>query len=88
MLVENMSSSRGNKVPNQFIINIRFNLTAFQSYNTLIAVYDSKNDVMYQDREKYSHTTSKYLNRFIREFQPLHIEEVENEELYMIIERG
>lgn len=52
MLVENMSSSRGNKVPNQFIINIRFNLTAFQSYNTLIAVYDSKNDVLYQDREK------------------------------------
>lgn len=43
---------------------------------------------MYQDREKYSHTTSKYLNRFIRTFQPLHIEEVENEELYMIIERS
>ena len=87
MLVKNMSSSKGNKVPNQFIISIRLNLTAFQSYNTLIAVYDSKNDVMYQDREKYSHTTSKYLNRFIREFQPLHIEEVANEELYMIIER-
>lgn len=41
MLVENMSSSKGNKVPNQFIINIR-----------------------------------------------LHVEEVENEELYMIIEKG
>ena len=88
MLVQNMLSSKGNRVANQFIINIGLNLTAFQSYNTLIAVYDNKNDVMYQDREKYSHTTSKYLNRFIREFQPLHIEEVENEELYMIIERG
>nr|DAT71513.1 MAG TPA: hypothetical protein [Caudoviricetes sp.] len=88
MLVQNMLSSKGNTVPNQFIINICLNLTAFQSYNTLIAVYDSKNDVMYQDREKYSHTTSKYLNRFIRKFSPLHIEKVNNEELYMIIERG
>jgi hypothetical protein len=52
MLVQNMLSSKGNKVANQFIINIGLDITAFQSYNTLIAVYDSKNDVMYQDRKK------------------------------------
>lgn len=87
MIVSNMLSSRGNKVPNQFIIEFdRF--TVFQSYNTLIAVYDHENDVMYQDKEKYSNTTSKYLNRFIREYQPLHISEIENKELYRIIERG
>lgn len=87
MLVSNMLSSKDNKVPNQFIIEFdRF--TVFQSYNTLIAVYDHENDVMYQDKEKYSHTTSKYLNRFIREYQPLHISEIENKELHRIIERG
>lgn len=87
MQVSNMLSSRGNKVANQFIIEFdRF--TAFQSYSTLIAVYDHENDVMYQDKEKYSHTTSKYLNRFIYEYQPLHISEIKNKDLHRIIERG
>lgn len=88
MLVKNMLSSRGNKVPNQFIINIGLNLTAFQSYNTLICVYDSKNDTLYLDKKKYSVTTSKYTNIFIEDFQPLSIIKVDNEQLYRIIERG
>ena len=86
MKVYNMTCSKGNEVKNQLIIEYNLNLTAFQSYNTLIAVYDSENDVMYIDRFKYSHTTSKYTNRFIRKFSPLHIQEVENSELHKIIE--
>lgn len=87
MLVSNMLSNKGNRVANQFIIEFdRF--TVFQSYSTLIAVYDHENDVIYKDKEKYSHTTSKYLNRFIYEYQPLHISEIENKELHRIIERG
>lgn len=87
MQVSNMLSTKGNKVANQFIIEYdRF--TAFQSYSTLIAVYDHENDVMYTDKEKYSCTTSKYLNMFIREYQPLHISKVDNNSLHRIIERG
>lgn len=85
MKVYNMTSSKGNEVKNQFVIEYSLNLTAFQSYNTLIAVYDSENDVLYHDRFKYSHTTSKYLNRFIRKFSPLHIQEVENSKLHKIL---
>lgn len=47
MKIENMTSNRGNKVPNQFILEYG-NYTAFQSYSTLIAVYDHKNDTLYQ----------------------------------------
>lgn len=87
MKIENMKSTRGNKVANQFIIEYdRF--TAYQSYSTLIAVYDHENDVMYQDKERYSHTTSKYLNMFVNEYQPLTISKVENSVLHRIIERG
>lgn len=84
MQVSNMLSSRGNKVPNQFIIEYdRFSV--FQSYSILIAVYDHENDVLYLDENKYSHTTSKYTNRFIRVYQPLHISKVKNSELHKII---
>ena len=55
---------------------------------TLISVYDIKNDTMYTDKNFYSTTTSKYRNSFNNEFQPLAIIQVENEELHKIIERG
>lgn len=87
MQVSNMLSVKGNKVANQFIIEFD-NYTAFQSYSTLIAVYDHENDTMYTDKDFYSTTTSKYRNLFNDEFPPLAIIEVENEELHRIIERG
>lgn len=87
MQVSNMLSSRGNKVTNQFIIEYN-KFTAFQSYSTLIAVYDHENDTLYQDKNSYSNTTSKYLNIFIKEYQPLTISKVDNNSLHMIIERG
>lgn len=87
MKVSNMKSNKGNKVPNQFIIEFG-NFTAFQSYSTLVAVYDSKNDTLYLDSQKYSMTTSKYTNMFIKEYQPLTISKVDNDSLHKIIERG
>ena len=82
-----MKSTKDNKVANQFIIEYG-NFTAFQSYSTLIAVYDSKNDILYQDENFYSRTTSKYLNMFINKYQPLTISKVDNNSLHKIIERG
>lgn len=87
MKVSNMLSFKGNKVHNQFILEYG-NFIAFQSYSTLIAVYDHENDTLYQDENFYSRTTSKYLNMFINEYQPLTISKVENSVLHRIIERG
>lgn len=87
MKIENMTSTKGNKVPSQFKLYYN-NFVAFQSYNTLISVYDCKNDTMYTDKDFYSNTTSKYRNLFNNEFQPLTIIQVDNEELHKIIERG
>ena len=87
MKIENMKSTKGNKVANQFIIEFG-NYTAFQSYSTLIAVYDHENDTLYLDEKKYSVTTSKYTNMFINEYQPLTISKVDNNSLHTIIERG
>lgn len=86
MIVKNFVSVNGNNIPNQFIIEYSLNFTAFQSYKTLIAVYNHNNDVMYIDKEKYSCTTSKYLNIFKDEYLPLHIEYVNNQELHDILE--
>lgn len=86
MKIENMKSNRGNKVANQFILEFG-NYTALQSYSILIAVYDHKNDTLYQDENFYSRTTSKYLNMFINEYQPLTISKVDNNSLHSIIER-
>lgn len=87
MKIENMKSNKGNKTTNQFIIEFG-NYTAFQSYSTLIAVYDHKNDTLYLDEKKYSVTTSKYTNMFIKQYQPLTISKVDNNSLHRVIERG
>lgn len=68
-----MTSSRGNKVPNQFIIEDTDNaMIYFQSYNTIIAKRDLGDGTypeIYLDREKwdYSRTTGKYRNQFLGE---------------------
>ena len=77
MKVENMTSTRGNKIPNQFIITDYQEgnkIEYFQSYDVIIAkkVYDNKNfgiaeifiDQNYWD---YSRTTGKYRNIFLGE---------------------
>jgi hypothetical protein len=64
--VQNMESSRGNDVPNQFIINTP-DATIFQSYWSVIAV--KTNGTVYLDENKwdYSRTTGKYRNQFLNE---------------------
>lgn len=66
--VENMSSSRGREVPNQFIITTddgRF----FQSYKSIIAYrpYRSGKTILDEKYWDYSTTTGKYRNEFLGE---------------------
>jgi len=68
MKISNMTSSRGNVVPNQFIIHTP-EATYFQSYDSIIVkttFIDGERvtilDKYYWD---YSKTTSKYRNEFL-----------------------
>jgi hypothetical protein len=65
--VQNMTSSRGNDVPNQFIIETNDGIY-FQSYNSII-VYHSLDGKTYLDEKywDYSNTTGKYRNQFLNE---------------------
>ena len=64
MKVENMVSSRGNYVPNQFIITDD-GREIFQSYETIIAIKDKGKIILDNDALDYSRTTSKYLYLFL-----------------------
>ena len=74
--IENFVNSRGNTIPNQFIIRVKshdndqvaFDMVVFQSYNTIIAIRNFNNETTL-DKEKwdYSATTSKYRNIFLNE---------------------
>lgn len=65
MKVENMLSSNGNKIANQFVIMLPENVTVFQSYETVIA--HNRNGVIVLDVNAldYSATTLKYLKLFL-----------------------
>jgi len=75
--VENMRSSSGRSVPNQFIINMdtsgSYFSETFQSYSSAIArkVYDRKRNrtqiVLDKNYWDYSVTTGKYRNQFLGE---------------------
>ena len=76
MNVQNMTSSNGNKVANQFTVIDDIGNEYFQSYNSIIAkipkTYFSFNG-LYQKIEldskywNFSNTTSKYRNKFLNE---------------------
>ena len=63
-----MTSPRGNKVANQFIITDNHNNEIFQSYNTVIAIRNDSG-IVYLDKYSwdYSVTTGKYRNEFLGE---------------------
>ena len=63
-----MESSRGNKVPNQFLITTEHG-QYFQSYQTIIAYTQHKTGSTYLDKSlwNYSRTTGKYRNIFLNE---------------------
>lgn len=67
MQVENMTSNKGNLIPNQFIIDDDNGNRFFQSYKSII-VKISKGKI-YLDKNKwdYSKTTGKYRNLFLWE---------------------
>lgn len=66
MKVTNMLSTRGNKIPNQFIINNNGE-EYFQSYKSVI-VKKSKGKIYLDDYYwDYSVTTGKYRNKFLGE---------------------
>ena len=71
MKVSNMTNTRGNTVPNQFII-FDSEFTIFQSYDSVIVKTDFDDDgnrrVQLDDYYwNYSVTTSKYRNQFLGE---------------------
>lgn len=77
MKVENMTSARGNKVANQFIItdkrydekeNKWYTTKTFQSYNSTIAIVFCTGVVLLDENTwDYSVTTGKYRNEFLGE---------------------
>lgn len=65
MRVENMLSSNGNYVPNQFIITDGERIT-FQSYDSTIIEIDRKKKILTVfPNYNYSMTTGKYRNMFL-----------------------
>jgi hypothetical protein len=66
LVVENLHNK------NQFVIS-GYGFTCFQSYETLIAIYDEDNSTLYLNATMwdYSKTTSKHLKIFINEYTNL-----------------
>lgn len=66
--VQNMTSGRGNAVPNQFVIEAPDGLY-FQSYSSVIAFIPRDGGPIQLDTRKwdYSLTTGKYRNQFLGE---------------------
>lgn len=77
MKVTNITSNKGNPVPNQFIINwtdgSTYDYETFQSYDSNIVEIATKRDTgskfIYLDKNywDYSVTTGKYRNQFLNE---------------------
>jgi len=65
MKVKNMTSAKGNKIANQFIIDDNNGNTFFQSYNSIICKVNFDEIVLDKTYWNYSVTTSKYLNKFL-----------------------
>ena len=64
-----MTSAKGNKIANQFIITDDNNNEYFQSYRSIIAKRDGDSYQIYLDEYfwDYSVTTGKYRNEFLGE---------------------
>ena len=62
------STRTGDAVKNQYVI-LAPDIYAFQSYNSLIAIYDRENNILTLGCDfDYSRTTSKYLHQFLYEY--------------------
>ena len=67
MKTQNMTSTNGNKVANQFIINDDNGNTFFQSYRSVIVKLNGDDVELDQKYWNYSNTTGKYRNIFLNE---------------------
>ena len=69
MIVQNMTSQNGNKVPNHFVIKLPENVTIFQSYKTVIAQNRNLVSLFYRNEtslnkvKHYEHYKRKNGNR-------------------------
>jgi len=65
--IENMTSSKGNVVPNQFVIRTN-EANIFKSYDSIIAIrfFDERKTRLGRNWD-YSTTTGKYRNQFLGE---------------------
>ncbi len=66
MKVSNMTSNRGNEIPNQFIIESEEGIF-FQSYSSMIVKKSKGKIFLDENKWDYSKTTGKYRNLFLRE---------------------
>ena len=82
--VLNMISSKGNKIPNQFVI-VTPEGDYFQSYNSVIAFINNEGRV-FLDKNKwdYSTTTGKYRNIFLGENKKLTEKRINNNNYILI----
>ena len=62
--VQNMTSKKGNKIANQFVIYTDTG-SIFQSYNSTIVKIDSGKTYLDKNTWDYSKTTGKYRNIFL-----------------------
>ena len=71
MKVQNIVSSKGNKIANQFILTDNDGVEYFQSYNSIIAKreFEEGKEIITLDGHywNYSRTTSKYRSKFLNE---------------------
>ena len=82
--VLNMTSPKGNKIPNQFVI-VTPEGDYFQSYNSVIAFINNEGRV-FLDKNKwdYSTTTGKYRNIFLGENKKLTEKRINNNNYVLI----
>ena len=62
--IQNLTSSNGNKVPNQIVIRNE-SLRIFQSYESIIVKIEGGQVYLDERYWNYSKTTSKYRNQFL-----------------------
>lgn len=62
--IRNLTSSNGNKVPNQIVIRNE-SLRIFQSYDSIIVKIEEGKVYLDERYWNYSKTTSKYRNQFL-----------------------
>jgi hypothetical protein len=66
MKIENLTSNKGNKIANQFLIRGE-NAVYFQSYDSIIVKIENGKTFLDSTYWDYSKTTGKYRNQFLGE---------------------